>query len=129
MSGPIRTLIVDDEQIIRDIVTDILACEGGAVEAVGVATCAEALRLARSQEFDVVLIDVCMEDGDGVDLLRQFREVRPEARIYMVTGYEVEERLQQALANGATGAIRKPFRVSEILEVIYGGAKPPSPLS
>jgi DNA-binding NarL/FixJ family response regulator len=124
MSGPIRTLIVDDEQIIRDIVADILACEGGAVEAVGVATCAEALRLARTQEFDVVLLDVCMEDGDGVELLRQFRELRPDARIYMVTGYEVENQLQQALAEGATGTIRKPFRVHEILSVIYGGTPP-----
>jgi two-component system NtrC family response regulator len=129
MSGPIRTLIVDDEQIIRDIVADILACEGGAVEAVSVATCAEALQLAQAQEFDVVLLDVCMEDGDGVALLRQFRELRPDARIYMVTGYEVEDQLQQALAEGATGTLRKPFRVNEILEVIYGEAPPPSTLS
>ena len=71
-----------------------------------------------------MLLDVCMDDGDGVDLLRQVRELRPEARIYMVTGYEVEERLQQALSQGATGTIRKPFRVNEILKVIYGEAQP-----
>ena len=129
MSGPIKALVVDDEQIIRDIMEDILACEAGGVETTAVGTCEDAERLIGEQDFDVIFIDVCMGDGDGVDLLRQIRQVKPDARIYMITGYNVDPQLQAALAAGAAGAIYKPFKVGEILAAIHGMYPEPTPLS
>ena len=129
MSEPIRALVVDDEQIIRDIMADILGCEGGTVETTAVGTCEDALRLVGEQDFGVIFVDVCMGDGDGVELLRQIRQVRPDARIYMITGYDVGPQLQEALAEGAAGAIYKPFKVGEILAAIHGMYPEPTPLS
>ena len=129
MSGRTRALVVDDEQIIREIIEDILACEGDPVDVVAVGTCSEALRQAQEQQFDVIFLDVCMEDGDGVELLRQIRQVRPEARIYMITGYKVDDQLQAAITEGAAGAIHKPFRVVEILSALRGTASEVTPLS
>ncbi len=129
MSEPIRALVVDDEQIIRDIMQDILAGETGGAETTAVGTCEDALHLVGEQDFDVIFIDVCMGDGDGVELLRQIRQVRPNARIYMITGYDVDPQLQAALATGAAGAIYKPFKVGEILAAIHGTYSEPTPLS
>ena len=129
MSGPIRALVVDDEQIIRDIMEDILASERGGVEATAVGTCEDALHLVGEQDFDVIFIDVCMGDGDGVELLRQIRQTRPDTRIYMITGYDVDAELRAALAAGAAGAIHKPFKVGEILAAIHGMYPEPTPLS
>jgi DNA-binding NarL/FixJ family response regulator len=120
MSGCIRTLVVDDEEIIREIVRDILVSEGRGVETVGAGSCEEGLRLAREQAFDVVFLDVRMEDGSGVDLLQRLREHQPEARIYMITGYRADREIQEALAQGATGIISKPFRVRDILAALHG---------
>jgi len=122
MSGGIRVLVVDDEAIIRDIIKDILVCEGRGVQVVTAGTCKEALRQAQEQEFDVIFLDVCMEDGDGVELLGRIREVRADPRIYMITGYGVNDRLEESLASGASGAIYKPFTVGEILAALYGTA-------
>jgi DNA-binding NtrC family response regulator len=129
MSEPIKALVVDDEQIIRDIVEDILACEGSAVETTTVGCCEDALRLVGEQDFDVIFIDVCMGDGDGVELLQQIKQTKPDARIYMITGYDVGPQLQAALAAGALGAIHKPFRVGEILAAIHGMYPEPTRLS
>jgi CheY-like chemotaxis protein len=129
MSGRIKALVVDDEQIIREIIEDILACGGDPVDVVAVGTCSEALCQAQTQQYDVIFLDVCMEDGDGVEVLRQIRQLRPEARIYMITGYQVDEELQAALAEGAAGAIHKPFRVGEILSALRGTASEVTPLS
>ncbi|MBN1917975.1 MAG: response regulator [Verrucomicrobia bacterium] len=122
MSGRIRTLVVDDEKIICEIVRDILVSEGGRVETLAAQSCEEGLRLARQQAFDVVFLDVRMEDGCGVDLLKRIREHQPGARIYMITGYRADKEIQQALAEGAAGFISKPFRVKDILGALHGPA-------
>jgi len=120
MSDGMSVLVVDDEAIIREIIQDIMRCDGREVESVAVGTCREALDQVRSRAFDVIFLDVCMEDGDGAALVQKVAEAQPEARIYMITGYRVEERLGAALAAGACGSIYKPFTVSEILEVVGG---------
>jgi len=124
MSGCIRTLVVDDEEIICEIVRDILVSEGRGVETAAAQSCQEALRLAREGTFDVVFLDVCMEDGSGVDLLESIRQHQPDARVYMITGYRVDKEIQQALTAGASGVISKPFRVKDILAALYGTASP-----
>ena len=129
MSGRIRVLVVDDEKIIREIIEDILACEGDDVEVVGVGTCDEALQQVREQEFDVIFLDVCMDEYDGVELLRRIREFRSDPHIYMITGYKVDDQLRTALAEGAAGVIHKPFKVREILAVLPGASSEPAPLS
>ena len=129
MSGPIRALIVDDEKIICEIIEDILVFEGGGVEATSASSCDEALRLAGEHRFDVVFLDVCMGDGSGLDVLREIKHVRPDARIYMITGYQVEDQLRDALKQGAVGAIHKPFRVKEILSALRGDGSEGASLS
>ena len=114
MSRCVKVLVADDEAIIQDVIEDILTNEGGA-EVVGASTCEEALQWARDQAFDVVFVDVCLGDGDGVQLVRCIKEASPETRICMITGYRVEDQIADALAAGASGAIHKPFTVKELL--------------
>ncbi len=117
-----RALIVDDEKVIRDLIRDILGGEGPAVGVAAAGTCREALREVRHQRFDVIFLDVCLKDGNGVELLRRIRRVTPDARIYMMTGFSVAEQIEAALAGGASGAIYKPFRVNEIVAAVRGAA-------
>ena len=128
MSGCIRTLVVDDEAIIREIVGDILVSEGNAVETASAGSFEEGLRLVQDQPFDVVFLDVRMEDGSGIDLLKSVRRHQPDARVYMITGYKLDTEIQQALAEGATGIISKPFRVRDILAALHGTSLAPAPL-
>jgi CheY-like chemotaxis protein len=120
MNSNLRVLVADDEPIIRDIIGDILACEEEGVEVETAGTCMEVLRRIQEKEFDVIFLDVCMKDGDGVELLRKIRGDRPAPRIYMITGYGVGDRIEDALASGASGAIDKPFTVAEIRAALYG---------
>lgn len=129
MNEPIRVLVVDNEEIIREIVGDILGCEGNGFETTMAGSCEEAMRLAKRGRFDVVFLDVCLDDGSGVDLLQSLRPHQPDARIYMITGFKVDAEIQQALATGATGVISKPFRVRDILAALHGTDNAPVPVS
>lgn len=120
MTGCRRVLVVDDEAIVRDIIGDILTLEAPDVEVVAVGTAGEAVRAVQARDFGLIFLDVCIQDGDGVQVLRTIKELRPDSNVYMMTGYEVEDRVQAAIEAGARGVIYKPFPVEQILDAVRG---------
>jgi CheY-like chemotaxis protein len=111
-----RILIIDDDRDHAESIVDILAMRGNEVEA---AYSGEAgIDIFRAQDFDIVFMDVKLPGMNGVDTFFAFKQIRPDAKVMMMTGYSVEQLLTQAIDNGALGVLRKPFVISDLLQVL-----------
>ena len=111
-----RILIVDDDESSRRSLSLILGKKGYDAEAV--VTGREALEKAKEGFFNVALIDIKLPDMAGVELLAPFKGMNPDMVSIMITGYASVETAVQALNDGASAYIRKPFDIDEVLVVI-----------
>lgn len=115
-----RVLIVDDDRLIRRILSEGLKAEG--VECQEAAGAHEALHRAISSPPDVCLLDLHLGDGDGLSVARLLKG-RPEmasTRIYLLTGSEEDSVREQASALGLAGTLSKPVTPSQVLRKIRG---------
>ena len=111
-----RILVVDDDKDHAESIADLLALRGYAVE---VALSGEAaMRRFGDADFDVTLMDVRLPGMNGVETFLQFREIRPDAQVIMMTGLSVEQLIMQALEGGAIDVLYKPFAVSDLLNAL-----------
>jgi CheY-like chemotaxis protein len=113
-------LVADDEDSIRSLVQQLLSSEGHAVVAVGNAR--EACDAMTRQQFDLVVTDVLMPDGDGIELITQVKQAQPNARILAMSGggryVEGSDYLKLASGLGAHAAITKPFTWEQLKAAI-----------
>jgi len=101
-----RILVVDDNIDYCEGIIDFLEMEG--FDAVGVHDGFDALEIIKEEEFDMVLMDIRMPGMDGVETFQKLKEVSPETPTILMTAYAVENRIREALRNGAFGAFQKP---------------------
>ena len=99
-------LIVEDEEIIATTLREFLSSEGYTVSVAG--TVAEALDLARADDFEVAICDIQLPDGDGISLLRQLQQINLETRVLMITAYASVENAVEAFKAGAFDFLVKP---------------------
>jgi signal transduction histidine kinase len=112
-------LVVDDEMGIREGCRRVLEPEGFHVETA--TTLQEGLEQIQSGEFDVVLLDVMMPDGRGLDLLDPIREKDPDTVPIIITGYATVELAVEAIKAGAYDFISKPFSPDLLLITVNQG--------
>jgi DNA-binding NtrC family response regulator len=105
--------VVDDEENIRNLLSQILRQEGFEVETASDG--ATGLRKASSGEFDLVLLDVRIPEKDGMEVLREIRREDPGAVVMIVTGYATLEMAVEAMRHGAFDYISKPFKKDELV--------------
>lgn len=106
-------LLVDDEPLIRETLTEYLTAEGLHVVACGCAE--EALERARASRFDVVLCDVQLPGMDGLELLERVRQISPETLFLLITAYATVENAVEAFHRGAHDYLIKPMLLDEVL--------------
>jgi len=121
MTSPLRLLVVDDEEVIRDVLTALLQKEGYRVAAASDA--GEALSLFETETFDVVLLDLMLPDRPGLEVLREMRRRDPDAVVVIVTAYSSIEGAIEAMREGAFHYIPKPFKNQEVLLTVRKGAE------
>jgi DNA-binding NarL/FixJ family response regulator len=122
----IRVLLVDDHQVVREGLRRMLELEDD-IRVVGEATnVQEALRLAELHCPDVVLMDIKMSGGDGIEGTRLLKEKRPDCKIIMLTLYE--EYVAQAIEAGAVGYLLKDIKREELSQTIRVAHQGQSPL-
>jgi len=109
-----RILIVDDDQSVQDVLTDMLESEGYETVAVGDADAA--VRQAKARECDIAFIDIHMPGHDGLETLRMLRKVLPDARCVMITGLQDEFREEACLREGAETCLYKPLRLATLIQ-------------
>lgn len=112
----IHILIVDDEASIRRLVEKELSSERRSIVAAG--TAREAVRTFKRQPFDVVMLDMRLPDGDGLDLLTQFQELAPEVQVVIITAFGDVNNAVQAMKLGAYDYITKPFDLDRLEMVV-----------
>jgi DNA-binding NtrC family response regulator len=114
-------LVVDDEEIMRDVLEAILSGAGYRVELAR--TGEDALKTYSERPFDVVLMDVSMPGIGGLTALEELIKQDPEAVVLMVTAYATFDTAISAWEKGAAGVIRKPFQNEQILALVAKGIK------
>lgn len=114
---PISILVVDDEPVLRELVSFILVDKGFQVRAAESGE--SAFRLLQSEHFDVVVSDVRMPNGSGIDLLRKINSLKePRPTVFLVSGYS-EISLEDAKKLGAKDLLNKPVDYDQLCQAIY----------
>jgi two-component system, NtrC family, response regulator PilR len=109
-------LIVDDEEIMREILETLLTREGHQVRLA--ANAAEGLELARTQPFDAAILDMMMPGMDGITALDEFKKIDDDLPVLMITAFASIENAITAMKRGAFDYITKPFKNDEVLVVL-----------
>ncbi|NEY34164.1 response regulator [Streptomyces sp. PRKS01-65] len=116
--GQIRVFLLDDHEVVRRGVHDLLAGEDG-IEVVGEAgTAAEALARIPAARPDVAVLDVRLPDGSGVEVCRDIRSRDESVRCLMLTSFSDDEALFDAIMAGASGYVLKDIRGGELLTAV-----------
>jgi DNA-binding NtrC family response regulator len=113
----VKTLIVDDDQIVLDSCKRVFEAEG--FEVCLVPSADEALEAMKNNIFDILLIDVKMPEQDGMSLIRAVKKQWPKVPIVVMSGYPTPETIAEGLHVGAEEFIAKPFTPDELLRVVH----------
>lgn len=112
----IHILVVDDEASIRRLAEKELSSERRLITTADSAQ--KAFKSFKSQSFDVVMLDMRLPDGDGLDLLTRFQELAPEIQVVIITAFADVDNAVQAMKLGAYDYITKPFDLDRLEMVI-----------
>jgi two-component system, NarL family, response regulator DevR len=123
--SPVRVFLVDDHEVVRRGVAEVLEEDPGIVVAGEAGTVAEALVRVPAVRPTVVVIDMRLPDGDGADMCRRLLAADPDLRCLVLTSYADAEAMSAAVRAGASGyllkQVRGPALVSAVRTVAAGG--------
>ena len=112
----IKLLLVDDEQAYVNVLSNRLKKRN--IEVTKAYSGAEAIQAVRAQDFDVAVLDLKMEDMDGIEVLKVFRKMDPGLVVIMLTGHGSAEAAREGIECGAFDYLTKPCELDELLEKI-----------
>ena len=115
---PVRVLLVDDHEVVRRGLRDLLTSEDGIDVVAEAGTVAEALVRAGDQRPDVAVVDMRLPDGDGVELCRQLRADPAGPRCLVLTAFDDEQALLEAIMAGASGYLLKQVRGQDVVTAV-----------
>ncbi|HUD84236.1 MAG TPA: sigma-54 dependent transcriptional regulator, partial [Candidatus Saccharimonadales bacterium] len=116
MAARPHILLVDDDERLRNAAGKVLTAEGYRV--VNAASGREALEALKEEAFALVISDLRLPDLDGIALLKQMRQLLPEAEVVMITGYGSIEKAVEAIQLGAYDFIQKPLDSAALLRTV-----------
>jgi len=116
--GPLRILVVDDHEVVREGLVSSLDRRDG-FQVVGQAgSVAEAIAAAARLVPDLVVMDVRLPDGSGVEACREIRSQHPDTHVVMLTSYPDEEAVLSAIVAGASGYLLKETRMRDLVHAL-----------
>ncbi len=118
MIAPIKTLLVDDQALFREAVHTLLALDNGVEIVAEAANGEEAMRLIMEHQPHVVLMDLRMPLMCGVEATRRIRAMHPEIRVLVLTTFDQEDDVFDALRAGASGYVLKNTPSAQLVEAI-----------
>ena len=113
----IKVLLVDDEVGFADILAKRLGKRGMAVTPVYTGT--EAIQTIRKNDFHVAVLDLKMEDMDGIEVLKIFKKAYPEMAVIMLTGHGSEQAAKEGIQYGAFDYLTKPCELEDLVKKIH----------
>jgi len=114
----IRVLICDDHEVVREGLRGLIGRQPDMTVVGEAGTVAEAVEAAARSKPDVVVMDVRLPDGSGVEACRSIREARPEVKVIMLTSYADDEALFASIIAGASGYLLKQTRGQAVADAI-----------
>jgi len=114
----IRILIADDHAIVRAGLKQFVADQADMTVVGEAATGAETVSLVRTEPYDVVLLDISMPDRNGVDTLKQLKQIRPEMPVLMLSAHAEEQYAVNLLRAGAAGYVSKETASTQLVQAI-----------
>lgn len=118
---PIKVLIADDHKLFRQGLKSLMRTREDMVEVVGEAASGrEAIRLARDLRPDVILMDIYMPDGDGLQVTREIRKQFPNIHVVILTSSERNGHIYEAVQQGVSGYLLKNLDASELFDMLQG---------
>ncbi|WP_419663542.1 two component system response regulator [Desulfosarcina variabilis str. Montpellier] len=114
---PIRLLLVDDEKGFVDVLSKRLAKRN--IKATQAFSGSEGIRLLRKRDFDIAVLDLKLEDMDGIEILKIFKKMDPAMPVIMLTGHGSEKASQEGLLYGAYDYLTKPHELDELIDKIH----------
>ncbi|MDP9251325.1 MAG: response regulator transcription factor [Chloroflexota bacterium] len=114
-NAPLRLLVVDDHEVVRQGLVALLDRRTGFEVVAQAESVAEAIAKAARHQPDLVIMDVRLPDGSGIEACREIRAARPETRVVMLTSYPDEEAVLSAIIAGASGYLLKQIRGRDLV--------------
>jgi two-component system response regulator DevR len=121
--APLRLLVVDDHEVVRQGLVALLDRREGFEVVAQAGTTAEAVAAAARFEPDLVVMDVRLPDGSGIEACREIRAARPETRVVMLTSFPDEEAVLSAIIAGASGYLLKQIRGRDLVTALEAVAR------
>lgn len=118
-----RVFLLDDHELVRRGLCDLLSFEDDLTVVGEAATAAEALARVPAAKPDVAILDVRLPDGNGVEVCREIRSAMPEVRCLMLTSYSDDEAMVDALLAGAAGYVLKDIKGANLVEAVRSVAR------
>lgn len=122
-----RILIIDDDEMQLNMLTSTLASEGYQIYAT--ADGPQGIFIFKEQRPDLVLLDIGLPSMSGLDVLREIRELDPNAKVMVITGYGSVESVVLTIRSGACDFIHKPYNIEMLLKKIESTLNASSPIS
>jgi len=114
----LRVMLVDDHEVVRSGVKSMLQAQPGISVVAEAGSVQDAVRLASTVRPDVVVMDVRLTDGSGIEATREIRARRPETKVLMLTSFADDEALFASIMAGASGYVLKQIRGGELVRGI-----------
>jgi DNA-binding NarL/FixJ family response regulator len=115
---PLRLLVVDDHEVVRQGLVSLLERREHFQVVAEAGTAAEAVEMARKFEPDLVVMDVRLPDGSGIEACREIRAEFPNTRVVILTSYPDEEAVLSAIIAGASGYLLKQIRGRDLVSAL-----------
>jgi two-component system, NarL family, response regulator DevR len=115
---PVRVFLLDDHEIVRRGIADLLDAEPDITVVGEAGTAAEALRRIPAVQPDVAVLDARLPDGSGIDVCRDIRSSQPSVRCLILTSYDDEDAIFAAVMAGAAGYLLKQIRGTSLVDAI-----------
>jgi DNA-binding NarL/FixJ family response regulator len=113
-----RLLVVDDHEVVRQGLAAMLDRRPGFQVVAEAGTVAEAIEMSRKFEPDLIVMDVRLPDGSGIEACREIRAEFPATRVVMLTSYPDEEAVFSAIVAGASGYLLKQVRARDLVSAL-----------
>jgi len=118
----VRVMLCDDHEVVREGLRTLVSRQEGMAVVGEASSVKEAIEAATRSRPDVIIMDVRLPDGSGVEACRTIREARPETRVIMLTSYADDEALFASIVAGASGYLLKQTRGQAVIDAIQAVA-------
>lgn len=118
VARPLRLVVVDDHEVVRQGLVSLLDRREGFQVVAEAGSVAEALEACRKFQPEIVVMDVRLPDGSGIEACRELRSELPETRVVILTSYPDEEAVLSAIIAGASGYLLKQIRARDLVAAL-----------